>query len=894
MALSAGTRLGSYEIVSAIGSGGMGEVYRATDTRLGRDVAIKVLPAAFSKDADRLRRFEQEARAAGMLNHPNVLTVHDIGTHLGAPYIVSELLAGETLRKRLAHGEVPPRLVADYALQIARGLAAAHEKGIVHRDLKPENLFVTKDGRIKILDFGLAKLKRPGPAVGSVDTNAPTYEPDTEPGVVMGTVGYMSPEQVRGQDADARSDLFAFGTILYEMLAGQRPFEGASAVEVMNAILKQDPPDVPASERHGSHPGLERVSRHCLEKDPHARFQSASDLAFAIDALATTSGARAAAANEARAGVMPSRGLLRAFWIGATAVLLVTTLALGWLYLRRVPTIATGAIRFSIPPPEKMAFTRLTDIPYSVAVSPDGQRLALIVMAEGHTQLWIRSLGGLAAQPLAGTDGAGYPFWSPDSRYIGFFADGKLKKIDAAGGSPQSLCDAPRWGTAATWNRDGVILFSTIAEGIYRVSAEGGTPALVRKPRQPNEQYFWPSFLPDGRHFLFLLGVTSPRDLYLGSLDSDETQVLVKDASRAVYAPPGYLLYVRDGSLLAHAFDARTVRLTGEPILIAEGLWYFKPTGTADYAVSDNGVLTYRAGTSVSRLVWFDRRGVEIGTVGERKDYEVPRISPDGQSIAVNVKDPRTGTTDVWTYDLSRGLSARVTFEPLMENGPVWSPDGRRIVFAADVGGPPHLYQKTVSETGSGELLVPLSGWVQWPNDWSLDGRFIIYGDGDPKTGEDLTILSLEGDRKPRPFLRTQFNEVEARFSPDGRWVAYVSDESGRSEVYVRSFAEAGQGAKRQISIAGGTSPRWRRDGRELFFIAADKKLMTVPVRVGTTFEAGTPAALFRIDARDGPRGSGDYDVTADGQRFLVNTSVTEANLLPLTAVVNWTRDLKR
>jgi len=572
--------------------------------------------------------------------------------------------------------------------------------------------------------------------------------------------------------------------------------------------------------------------------------------------------------------------------------LLIIAVTLGWIYLR-TPTAAPGAIRFSIPPPDKMAFQNLVDIPYSVAVSPDGQRLALIIMSEGRTQLWVRPIDALAAQPLAGTEGAGNPFWSPDGRYIGFFADGKLKKIDAGGGSPQTLCDAPQWFAVATWSRDGVILFNAPA-GIYRVSAEGGEPEIVREAGQTGQEYFWPSFLPDGRRFVFLAGISPARDLYAGSLDSGETTLLVKDASRAMYAPPGYLLYVRDGTLLAHPFDASARRFTDQPIVIAEGLWFFKPTGTADYSVSENGVLTYRAGTNVSQLTWLDRRGSEIGSVGSPKNYWTPRISPDEQSLAVGVADPRTGATDVWTYDLSRGQSTRFTFEPFMEHGAIWSPDGRRLAFASSPDGPPHLYQKSVNDTESAAMLVPVSGFPQRPYDWTRDGRFIIYGDGEGQTGADLMILPLEGDRKPRPFLRTQFNEHEARFSPDGRWVAYVSDESGPSEVYVRPFPEDRQGLKRQVSVGGGTSPRWRRDGTELFFIASDKKLMAVPVRTGASFEAGAPAALFRIEARVDPVGAGEYEVSADGQRFLINTSIVEVNLLPLTAVINWTQDLKR
>ncbi len=600
------------------------------------------------------------------------------------------------------------------------------------------------------------------------------------------------------------------------MLTGKRAFQGKTAIEVLNAILKEEPPELEDMERHFL-PGLERVVQHCLEKNPPEQFQSASDLAFALSALATPSGSRPDASSESRLVATASRFKWRAqpLWIAATAVLLVTTLALTLLYFRREPA-ATSAIRFSIHPPGKKAFdaTVREFHPYSSALSPDGERLALVTMDEGRTQLWVHSFDMLSAQPLAGAEGARNPFWSPDSRFIGFFADGKLKKIEAASGPPQTLCQATRWGTAATWNREGVILFSADFS-IYRVSAEGGEPALVSKPDQTGEvHHLWPCFLPDGRHFVFTAGGLSKQanDLYIGSLDSSEIKPLLKDASRAVYAPQGYLLYVRDGALLAHPFDARALRFTGEAILLAEGLWYFRPVGIADFSVSETGRLAYRAGTNVSRLVWFDRRGVEIGSIGEPKDYQRPRLSPNDQSVAVEVADPRTGTTDIWNYELSRGAS-RLTFEPGMENSPIWSPGGRQVVFAYDPDGPPHLYQKSLHETGRGEMLVPLSGGVQWPYDWTLDGQFLIYGDGAAKTGEGLMFLPMSGDRKPARFLGTQFNETEARFSPDGRWVAYGSDETGRSEVYVRSFPGATE--KRQISTAGGTSPRWRRDGKE-------------------------------------------------------------------------------
>jgi Tol biopolymer transport system component len=882
MALAAGTRLGPYEILALLGAGGMGEVYRARDERLGREVAIKVLPAALSQDADRLRRFEQEARAAGMLNHPNILIVHDIGTHDGAPYIVSELLEGATLRARLDEGPLPVRRSVDYALQMARGLAAAHEKGIVHRDLKPENLFLTGDGRLKILDFGLAKL-RPAPPVGGVDTEAPTNLPHTDPGVVMGTVGYMSPEQVRGQEADHRADIFAGGAILYEMLAGQRAFQGKSAVETMHAILRDEPPGLAEMGRNIP-PALERIVQHCLEKGPAARFQSAGDLAFNLEALSAASGSTLAA----RAAVtrrLERRKLLA--WAVA-AVLLLAALPFVAAYFRRAPTEA-GAIRFSIPLPKNVTFTTDPERHY-LSVSPDGRHLAFAAISEGRALLWVRPLDALRALPLAGTDGAHSPFWSPDSRFIGFFAEGKLKKVAASGGPPQTLCQAPVTTRVGTWSREGTILFPVRGEGIYRVSAAGGAPTQVTKidPSRNERMHSWPHFLPDSRHFLYLATADYQSDtIYLRSLEAGEARAVVQARSRVEYITPGYLLYVREGTLLAQPFDAGGLRLAGDPFPIAERV-VFQPTGHAAFSASENGVLVYQTGESATRLVWFGRTGQEIGSVGPPGDYRRLGLSPDGQRVAVTVFDPRAGAADLYLYELAREMGARFTFDPGFEGAPVWSPDGRQIVFTSDKNGPPDLHLKALSGAGSDEPLLQLPGRQQ-ALDWSPDGRFIIYReDVDPKTGYDLWVLPLAGDRRPVPLARTQFNETDARFSPDSRWVAYVSDESGRPEVYVQPFQ--GGGERRRISTAGGSLPRWRRDGKELFYLGADNQLMAVPVKVGEGVEAGVPAALFRID----PAAQADYDVAADGQRFLINAAVTGAESLPITVVLNWTAELEK
>jgi serine/threonine protein kinase/Tol biopolymer transport system component len=885
--LKAGERVGHYEILGPLGAGGMGVVYgvvyAARDPRLGRRVALKLLPTFFSRDEDRLRRFEQEAQAASALSHPNILSIYDIGTHDGSPYVVSELLEGETLRDRLAGGALTQRKAVDYALQIARGLAAAQTRGIIHRDLKPENIFVTKDGRVKILDFGLAKLVEP---VGGRDsqTDVPTRKFKTEPGMIMGTAPYMSPEQVRGQPTDHRTDIFSFGAVLYEMLSGRRAFHGDSTIETLNAILKEEPPEL--SEINASvSPALSRLTHHCLEKNPAERFHSASDLAFALESLTGGSSSTSQALVPVRARFIRRE---RVAWIAA-GLLLLSTLTLFFFYFRRASTEAK-VIRFSIAPPEKGVF-ELEDFPYPVAVSPDGRRLVLATRVEGRVQLWLRSLDSLNAQPLSGTKGGSAPFWSPDSRFIGFFAEGKLKKIDVLNGSVQIVCNAGVGPNNAAWSSEGVILFSISQSGLFRVAAAGGDPVLVRKPNSPQEvALFWPQFLPDSRHFFYTALITDGAIVMLGSLDADETRLVMKVNSRVLYAPPGYLLYVREGTLLAHPFDAKTLSLTGEPTPIAEHIKNFSPTGGAAFSVSENGVLAFQSGIVVSRLSLFNRAGKEIGSVGETSSFDSPRFSPDGQKVAVAIADLRTGANDIWIYDLTRGAATRFTFEKGTENRPVWSPDGRQIAFTADEKGqPPYVHLKGLNDAGTGEAIVEPS-WVQAVFDWSKDGQ-LIYGDQPPETGEDLFLLRMTGERgKPVSFLRTRFNESDARFSPDGKWVAYSSDESGKTEIYVRLIARPGE--KWQVSNAGGVNPVWNRDGHELFYISTDSQLMAVPVKTGDTFEAGTPVPLFPVVAHRKEYEVAQYDVAPDGQRFIVN-SLTGAPALPINVVINWTSELK-
>jgi serine/threonine protein kinase len=865
--ISAGTRLGSYEVTGLIGKGGMGEVYVATDAKLGRSVAIKVLPAIFASDDERRARLEREARVLASLNHPHIAAIYQLEESVGRSFLVMEFVAGDNLAQTIARGPLETAEALTFARQIAEALEAAHEKGIVHRDLKPANVKVTPDGQVKVLDFGLAKAfveERPGDL-----SNSPTLSRAvTGAGIILGTAAYMSPEQAQGKPVDRRTDIFSFGCLLFEMLSGRPPFQGETVTEILAAVIKSEPEwnllpsDTPAM--------IHRILRRCLQKDRNRRFQSSGDLRLEIEEAFTD--------TEIREPAVPSRKRGEALgWLvaGLLAISLAATLAVThWRRPAEAPEMRVDVATPSTP--DAMSF----------ALSPDGQQLVFVASGGGRPRLWLRSFSANSSQPLMGTEGASFPFWSPNSRSIAFFADGKLKRLDI-GGAPQILADAGL-GRGGAWSPDGVILFAPNGGGpLMRIPAAGGSPVASTKLLPEQTSHRFPRFLPDGRQFLFLAtGPEKVRGTYIGSLDSRESNFLADIEGAVSYLPSGWLLSVRQGTLFAWPFDISRRQVSSDPVTVADPVGYDTISTTNAVSVSASGLIAYRSGMATRRqLKWFDRSGRVLGVAGptDESDLADPELSPDGTRIAIdrNVEN----NIDIWLLDGAR--RTRFTFDPWQEAIPIWSPDGSRIIFRSGRRGGLDLFQKPSNLAGSDESVVE-SGQLKLPTDWSRDNRFILYVTTDPKTSADMWVLPVGKGQQPYPFLNTAAEENAGKFSPDVKWVAYQSNETGQFQIYVRSFPNPG--AKWQVTTAGGTQPRWAANGKELYYVSPDGKLMAVPiVAKDTIIEPGEAVPLFDPQIANARTSAyrAQYDVSRDG-RFLVNVSVEDSAASPITLLLNW------
>jgi eukaryotic-like serine/threonine-protein kinase len=852
----------------------MGEVYRARDTRLDRTVAIKVLPEHLSANPQLRERFEREAKAISSLSHPHICPLYDVGHQGGIDFLVMEYLEGETLAQRLKKGPLAAEQVLQYAVQIADALDTAHRRGVIHRDLKPGNIMLVKTGA-KLLDFGLAKVRAAETPAGM--TALPTQTtPLTGEGTILGTLQYMAPEQLEGADADARTDLFALGSVLYEMATGRKAFAGKSQASVISAIMTADPPPISTLQPLTT-PALDHVIRTCLAKDPDARWQTAHDVLVELKWIADAG---------SQAGVpkpVAARRHTRKFFLWALlAAVSLFAVILAFVQFRQRP--AEGhTMRFQVPLPEKMSMDSL-DFP---VISPDGQRLIIPgIAADGTRHLWLRSLDSLTYQLLPETEGAVEPFWSPDNRAIAFFTNSKLMRIEAAGGPALTICDVTYPNVGGAWNRDGVILFSgTWGAGIFRVSATGGEPRAVLqldKSRQETGQ-LTPQFLPDGRHFIYSsqAGV-GKGGIYTGSLDSKETWRLSSAASNASYAPPGFLIYGLQETVVAHSFDPARLQIIGDAVPIAAHAGRFGFWPLSLYSVSQSGVLAYR-GPEVSNVqfAWHDRDGRLKNSVGEPGIYETPNLSPDERRLALTRTDPSTGKADIWILELSNGIYTRVTFHSSADAAR-WSPDGRELLITQNPNGHMDIYRKEIG--GGDEELVLQSDKEKWGPRWLGDNSALFNG------GSTAYRLSLSGATQPVLLFDSGFDITTPVVTSDGRWAAYMSKESGRPEIHVAAFPSFKQ--KRQVSNGGGCAPHWRKDGKELFYLGLDGKMRSVDLKGESALETSPPRVLFqtglRVDADSEP-----YEVTGDGKRFLYGEPVGETNV-SITVVLNWAAGLKR
>jgi Tol biopolymer transport system component/predicted Ser/Thr protein kinase len=885
-----GQTLGPYSIVEKIGAGGMGEVYRARDTRLNRIVAIKVLPTHLADRPELRERFEREARTIGSLNHPHICTLHDIGHQDGIDYLVMEYLEGETLAQRLMKGSLPLEQVLQYAIEIADALDKAHRKGVTHRDLKPGNIMLTKSGT-KLLDFGLAKLKQEVAPANVQLSELPTApDPLTAQGTIVGTLQYMAPEQLEGKEVDARTDIFAFGVVIYEMATGKRAFEGKSQASVISAIMSSDPPPM-SSLQPMTPPALDRVAKKCLAKDPEERWQNAHDLMSELKWIAE------GGSQVTSAPTVPAKAIRTLGWreliLGAGALLLVAAIAsLATWNLKPTPLRPVSRLVVNLPPGQVLAGF---DNGHAVAVSPDGTHLAYVARQGGAQQLYLRAMDSLEAKPIPGTEGAVNPFFSPDSQWVGFFAGGKLKKVSVSGGEALTLGDAGVTPPGASWGSQEMIIFAPTLVGVLRqVSDAGGTPQPLTRREKGEVSHRWPDFLPGGKAVLFAAGATNTNwtnaQVAVQSVGTGERRNLVQGGMYPRFAPSGHLVYAQGGSLMAVPFDPQRLTVTGAAVPVVEGVLQSPFSGAAQYSFSATGSLVYVSGgvqATQRRLVWVSRNGAEQPLAAPMRTYQFPRLSRDGRRVAMEIAEKET---QVWLYDLSRETLTRLTFGGKTNANPSWRPDGKRIVFQSNKEGPSNLFWQLADGSGGLERLTT-SEYPHAPNSWSPDGQLLAFIEVNPTTGYDIWVLRM-GDRKAQPFLLTPFNESVPQFSPDGRWLAYISDESGRFDIYVQPYP--GPGGKWQISTEGGMEPVWNHNGRELFYRSGDK-MMAVEIATQPSFAAGKPRMLFEGPYLPTPATFPNYDVSPDGQRFLMLKPIEQAmGPTQINVVLNWFEELKR
>jgi eukaryotic-like serine/threonine-protein kinase len=876
MALAPHVRLGPYEILTPLGAGGMGEVYKANDTRLNRVVAIKVMRGHIGADHQLRERFDREARAISSLNHPHICALYDVGTQDGIDFLVMEYLDGETLADRIARDPLSVAESLQIAGQIAEALEVAHETGIVHRDLKPANVTITHGGQVKVLDFGLAKMR--ASADGELDlSNSPTAM-RTNAGVILGTAAYMSPEQTNGREADRASDVWAFGCVLYEMLTGRRAFIGDTASEIIASVLRTEPDwhQLPAE----TPDAIRRLLRRSLQKDHKLRFRDIRDARLEIDEVR-----RSASDHDAATAVRAERPRRRGTWIAWTAVatVLVVAAMLGARAMRQ-PRLPPPQLSLEInTPPTRDA---------SVAISPDGLKVVFVASAEGRSQVWLRWLDSPVARPLSGSDRGSRPFWSPDSRSIGFLADNTLKRLDIDGDSARTLASGIPVALGGTWNNAGTILFGNNPGGpLFRVSDAGGDPTIVTRVETPQQRgHLSPQFLPDGQHFLYFVnGSPEARGVYVGRLDRSDAKRLFDSDAPAVYDGRGHLLLIREGKLLAQGFDPERLELKGDPHAIADQV-----TAYTVLSASATGTIAYRSASAdigQRQFVWVDRSGRETDSVVYADTAALgPALSHDGRRIAIY--SFRNGNMDIWSYETSRRAWDRITFGAGDDIYPLWSPDDSSLVSGSvRTTNIVDLYRRQLRAPEASEELLLATAEPKFPTDWSADGRFLLYQTLSPKRGLDLWALPMDGSRKAFAVVQTDFNEGLGQFSPDGKWVAYQSDRTGRSEIYLRPFP--GPGADVRVSVDGGTQARWNSNGKELFYIAIDNRLVAVPIRFlpdGITAESGTPLPLFATTLGNpgGPVNRQLYVVAPGGRSFVMNSATGEGNASPITVILNW------